>query len=155
MATKNLKLTSKTDMFGTTVTLGTGRGATTFNVGTNLDFDPLPKLSKNMSKGYLFRSPNVKPDHLAEIWPTIQDFSGDVSFTATLDVETEKVTALVRIEDRYDATNFAFAHSIFEKWSDEKQAAAESKQEAKEAEVLKVNEDGTVRIKVEVTTLGD
>lgn len=157
MAIKKLKLTSTTDMFGTTVTLGTGRGAKTFNVGTNLEYDPLTKLSKTLDKGYLFRSPNVKPEKLSDIWPTIQDFDSEVGFSAVLDEKTEQVTALVRIADRYEATSFAFAHNIFEKWSDEKQAEAEAKaaEKEKEAEVLQVNEDGTVRIKVEVTTLGD
>ena len=157
MAIKTLKLTSKTNMFGTNVTLGTGRGAVTFDVGTNLEFDPLPKLSKTLDRGYLFRSPNVKPQQLSEIWPTLQDCSGEVAFSATLDDKTKDVTALVRIEDKYDATNFAFTHSIFEKWSDEKQAEAEAKalEKERELEVLKVNDDGTVRIKVEVTTLGD
>ena len=155
MAIKNLKLTSKTTMFGTNVTLGTSRGAQSFDVGTNLEYDPLPKLSKNLTKGYLFRSPNVKPELLAEIWPTLQDFSGDVSFSASMDEKTGNVTALVRVEDKYDATSFAFAHSIFEKWSDEKQAEAETTLANKEAEILQVNDDGTVRIKIDVTTLGD
>ena len=154
MAIKKLKLTSKTDMFGTTVTLGTGRGAKTFNVGTNLEFNPLDKLSTKLDTGYLFRSPNVKPERLVEIWPTLEEFSGEVEFSATMDDKTEKVTALVRIQDRYDATNFSLAHSLFEKWSDAQQAEAEASA-AKEAEVIQVNDDGTVRIKVEVITLGD
>jgi hypothetical protein len=163
MPTKQLKLKSKTDMFGTNVTLVSRSGDKSFVVGTGINYDPVKKLSKSLKTGYLFRSPNVNPKDLVEIWPTIEGFDGDAAFSAVIktkpgaEAETDEVTAFMRIADKSDATTFAFSHSLFEKWSDEKEenAKAKAKEKAKEAKVIQVNDDGTVRVKVEVTTLGD
>ena len=154
MATKQLKLKTETDFFGTSVTLATKNGDKSFVIGTRVPYDPLKKLSKTLAVGYLFRSPNVKPEDLSEIWPTIEGFEGKAVFSAIVDTKSDEVTAFVKIEDKSDATMFAFTHSIFEKWSAEKQAEAEAKAKEKPQKVT-INDDGTVTVKVESVTLGD
>ena len=75
----------------------------------------------------------------------------------TAEVETKdgfhKVTAYMRIEDKLDATMFAFSHSLFEKWSDDK--TKEAKKAKKNKPKLIVNDDGSVKVQVEMTTLAD
>jgi len=154
MATKQLRLKTETDFFGTSVNLVTRNGDRNFVVGTRVPYDPLVKLSNKLEKGYLFRSPNVKPEDLSEIWPTIEGFEGKAVFSALVDTKSDEVTAFVKIEDKSDATMFAFTHSMFEKWSAAQQAEAEAKAKEKPQKVT-INDDGTVTVKVESVTLGD
>ena len=156
MATKQLRLTSVTDFFGINVTLATRNGDKTFVVGTRVGYDPLTKLSKKLENGYLFRSPNVTPEDLSEIWPTIEGFEGAAVFSALVDTKSDEVTAFVKIENKSDATMFAFTHSMFEKWSAAQQAEFEANSKAKnKPQKVSVNDDGTVTVKVEVITLED
>jgi len=156
MATKQLILNTVTDMFGSAASLETSDGSVKFSIGTGISYDPAKKLSKRMRSGhYLFRSPNVDPADLAEIWDTVEGFTGKARLTA--EVETKdgfhKVTAYMRIEDKLDATMFAFSHSLFEKWSDDK--TKEAKKAKKNKPKLIVNDDGSVKVQVEMTTLAD
>lgn len=156
MAIKKLVLNTKTDMFGTTVTLESRDGSIRFNVGEQVPYDPKLKLAKKMDVGYLFRSPNAKPDDLLAIWETIEGFSGEACLTSEYDGKSEELTVYLRIKEKGDATMFAFSHNTFEKWSDaqdaEEKAEAKRKQKAVKGTV---NDDGTVRVTVEVETLGD
>lgn len=155
MAVKKLKLKTATSMFGTDVSLVSANGELVFPVG-KVEYDLPAKLMRGMNTGYLFRSPNLKIEDLEELWQTVEYFTGPMELTAEYDTESERGTAWVRIVEKSDATAFAFAHSIFEKWSDEKEAEAREKANKKQEAIHgKVNDDGTVRITVETTTLGD
>lgn len=156
MATKKLKLMSESDFFGTNVWLQTSDGEKKWSMGERLQNDPTKKLAKKMDGGYLFRSPNVDPTQLVDIWETIDGFTGNAHFTSEYDTKAESVTSFVRIEEKGDATMFAFAHNTFEKWSDEKEAEAKAKAKEKQKALNgTVNDDGTVRVTMEVETLGD
>ncbi len=158
MATKNLKLNMETNMFGTNVWLETSDGSKKWPMSDGLSYDPSSKLSKKMKDVYLFRSPNTDPGLLSEIWDTIEAFTGPVQITARYDDKEDSVTTYVRIQERSDATMFAFAHNTFEKWSDEKDAEEKAKQKQKKKQKAlsgTVNDDGTVRVTMEVETLGD
>lgn len=156
MAIKKLVLNTKTDMFGTTVTLESRDGSIRLNVGEQVPYDPKLKLVKKMDVGYLFRSPNAKPDDLSAIWETIEGFSGEACLTSEYDGKSEELTVYLRIKEKGDATMFAFSHNTFEKWSDAQDAEAKAEAKRKQKAVKgTVNDDGTVRVTVEVETLGD
>ena len=155
MATVKLVLKSETDMFGTNLELSTKDGLHKFNVGTGISYDPVKKLRKRLSTGYLFRSPKLNPESLSEIWETVEGFAGPAQLTVDFDTKTNEATAYMRIVEMGDAGMFAYAHSLFEKWSDTNTAEAKkAKKEAKKPK-LTVNDDGTVQVTVEVETLGD
>lgn len=156
MSTKKLKLVTETNMFGTNVWLENRDGSKRWSLGEGVTYDPSPKLAKKMSGGYLFRSPNTDPELLSGIWDTVEHFTGQVHLTAEYDDKEDSVTTFARIGEKSDATMFAFAHNTFEKWSDEKESEAKAKAKAKQ-KALKgtVNDDGTVRVTMEVETLGD
>jgi hypothetical protein len=156
MPTEKLKLETKTNMFGTDAFLVTNDGEKRFAIGTGISYDPDKRLSKRMGSGhYLFRSPNVDPANLAEIWDTVEGFTGKARLTA--EVETKdgfhKVTAYMLIEDKLDATMFAFAHSLFEKWSDDKTKEAKAEKRSNKKPKLIVTKDGKVKVRVQVATL--
>jgi len=153
MPTKKLVLNSKTNMFGTNLKLSTRDGSHKFSVGNNISYDPTKKLSKKLETGYLFRSPKLDPTDLSEIWDTVEGFAGAASLTAEIDTKSNEVTAYMRIAEKGDAGMFAYTHSLFEKWSDEK--TAEAKKDKKKAPKLVVNKDGTVKVRVQVESLGN
>jgi hypothetical protein len=155
MPIRQLKLTTENTMFGTNVKLTNHDKSISYDVGKLINFDPTQKLAKRPLKdGYLFRSPRLKPEALAEIWPTIEGFDGDASFSANIDTKDEEVTAYMKIADKVDATTFAFTHSLFEKWSDEKEAAAvEKKKQKKKIPQVTVDDQGNMKVQIEVETL--
>lgn len=156
MATKKLTIKSVTDLFGTNVTLESKDGTIKFDVGQRVGFDPLAKLSKKMDTGYLFRSPKADPNDVYALWETIEGFTGESCLTSVYDDKIEELTVYMRIKDKGDATMFAFAHNTFEKWSDAQEAEAKAEAKKKQNAVKgTVNDDGTVRVTVEVETLGD
>lgn len=156
MATKKLKLTTENNMFGTNVRLSTSDGSKTWQIGQDLTYDPSPKLCKKMEGGYLFRSPGIDPEQLSDIWDTFENFTGQLQLSSEYDTKEDSITTFVRIKERGDATMFAFAHNTFEKWSDEKEAEEKAKAKAKQKALTgTVNDDGTVRVTMEVETLGD
>lgn len=156
MATKKLKINKETDMFGTTVWLETPDGSKKWNIGTGVSFDPTVKMTHRMPTGYLFRSPKTDVNRLSEIWDTVEFFTGKIQMKNEYDDKADSITTYVRIENKSDATMFAFAHNTFEKWSDEKDAEEKARlKEQQKAINGTVNDDGTVRVTVEVETLGD
>lgn len=156
MVTKKLKLITESNMFGTNAWLSNKDGSKRWAIGDGLSYDPSTKLSKKMDGGYLFRSPNTDPIMLQDIWDTIEGFTGPVHLSAEHDDKEDSVTTFVRIGEKGDATMFAFAHNTFEKWSDEKEAEEKAKAKKKQKALNgTVNDDGTVRVTMEVETLGD
>lgn len=152
---KKLVWTQETDFFGTKVWLQTKDQSYKELVAENLKTDPLSKLNTKLKDGYLFRNPRTDVDTLASVFETVESLEGPVNLWAELDDKTKVVTTYARIQDAGDATMFAFAQvETFQKWSDEKDKE-ERKEAKRKPQKLKVNKDGTVRVKVTATSLTD
>lgn len=153
MPTNQLKLNITTNMFGTNVTLANRNKTISYDIGNGLSFNPKTKLTaKPLQTGYLFRSPNLDATRLEEIWPTIENFDGDSSFSAKIDTKTKQITAYMRIIEKSDATMFAYTHDTFEKWSDEKEAEANEKKKQKKPKVYR-DANGNLKVDLDVVTL--
>lgn len=151
-----LQIKTSTDIFGTTIKLETPDGSKSFLVGQNVGYDPSHKLVKNMKVGYLFRSPNCDTADLHDIWDTIEGFVGKSCISANYDKKSDELMVHIRIEDKGDATMFAFSHNTFEKWSDDMEKAYREEVKRKKTPIVgKVNDDGTVKVTIDVETLGD
>ena len=156
MARKKCQINTKTaGMFGNEISLIIPNHPV-MQIGVNIDYDPLSRFDNKLKKGYLFRSPQVDPRELDAIWSTIQHFSHPHLIWVEFEEKNDKIelTAFARIEDPSDATMFAFAHSSFEKWSDDKEKADKLDRKRKPNK-LRVTKDGRIRGKVTVETLGD
>lgn len=149
------KLTCTGDMFGRDIVLK--HNNTKWLVGQRLTFNPLEQMTTDLSDGYLFRSPKLAPERLEEIWDTMEQFTGLYNvWVEAEDKEDDAVefTAFARIQDRSEATMFAYSHSLFEKWSNEKEAEDAAERSKPKKEKIKVNDDGTITITVDVEELG-
>jgi len=127
-------------------------------VGTGLEYNPVDRLDPSLGMGYLFRGPKLHPDSLSSVWDTVEQF--EFPFNIWVEAEDKKddmveLTAFARIFDRSEATMFAYAHSTFEKWSDEKEAEDAVQRDEESKDMVTVNADGTVRVTVNATTLTD
>lgn len=156
MARTKCKLTCTGDMFGQDVKLKYKKEQ--WPMGTGLEYNPVDRLDPSLGMGYLFRSPKAHPDALSSIWDTVEQF--EFPFNIWVEAEDKaddkvELTAFARIFDRSEATMFAYAHSTFEKWSDEKEADDAAKRDEEKTDTVTVNADGTVRITIEATTLKD
>jgi hypothetical protein len=157
MARTKLKFSVTGDMFGKTVQLIDGD--VVLEAGTNLQYDPIAKLSPKLKDGYLFRNPKATPELIATIWDTLENLTGAVNVWTEVEREDSKdpeYISYVRIAEAGDATMFAFSHNEFEKWSEAKEKAdAKARKAAKKPLKVHVNKDGTIRARVTVETLGD
>lgn len=154
MTRTKCKLTCTGDMFGRDVKLKYNNKQ--WIVGQDLSYDPIAQMSTNLSEGYLFRSPKLNPEFLDEIWETMEQFTNPYNVWVEAEDKDEdavEFTAFARIFDRSEATMFAYSHSLFEKWSNEKEAEDVAERSKPKQEKLKVNDDGTVTITVDVTEL--
>jgi hypothetical protein len=156
VARKKLKWDVAGDMFGTNVRLAVPNGDPVV-VGHRLSGDPIKRMDGKLKEGYLFRSPKANPDDLATIWATLEHFTGPYKVWVeceSKDDQTAELTAFARISDRGEATMFAFSHSSFEKWSDEKEKA-DAKERRRKPTKVRVTKDGRLTARVTVETLGD
>lgn len=153
MASKKLKFHAKTDMFGTNLFV-TDLENTDHAIGKQLEFNPLGSMSKRLAVGYLFRSPKLNIEDLDEIWQTIATLTDKYMVWVVQDEKSKDFIGYAKFADKHDATMFAFAHSLFEKWSDEKEKEAK-KSARTEKPKLKVNKDGSIQVRVTTTTLDD
>lgn len=108
---------------------------------------------------YRYRSFKFDVNSFDRLFETIQQTQGNWfgSFRAKSLEEDGKLTAYFKFELRSDASLFAFTHSDqFERFSPEmeQQEAQQEIEDAKPPKKLKVRKDGTVRVKVQVTSLG-
>jgi hypothetical protein len=156
MARKKMKWLVSGDMFGHDLWI-TAADKHKFPVGKQISYDPTARFDSKLKTGYLFRSPRVNPDDLANIWQTLRQFTQPhnvwVEFEDKDDDRVE-LTAFARIVDGSEATMFAFSHNIFEKWSDEKEAA-DKKDRKRQPSRIRISKDGRLRGRVTVETLGD
>lgn len=156
MTRTKCKLICTGDMFGRDIKLKYKNNQ--MIVGQDLSYDPIAQLSSDLSEGYLFRSPKLNPERLVEIWDTMEQFTEPYNvWVEAEDKEDDAVefTAFARIFDRSEATMFAYRHSLFEKWSNEKEAEDAAERGKPKQEVLKVNDDGTITVTLDVTGLRD
>ena len=158
-----LKFTRTTDMFGTTITLSNKDKSFSEVIATNLDFDPIKKMSKTLKDGYLFRSPGISTNDWTDTLKSIKNIEGEFRITAQVEQEKNKkptITALIRFKEKSDCAIFAWSNlEVWQKWSDELEAEAqkeakEYKKALKNPQKVKINKDGTVTVKATVTTLG-
>lgn len=155
MARKKARFESVGDMFGHSLNLLI-KGRDHMVIGRSLESDPTLRFDKELSDGYLFRSPKADPDGLATIWATLSHFSGAHRIWVEYDEKDGAVelTAFARFSDKGEATMFAFSHSEFQKWSDD-QEKAEAKQRRRKPTKVRVTKDGRLTARVTVETLKD
>lgn len=157
MASVSLKLKSQTTMFGTSVSLVSRNKDVNHVIANNLDFDPLKKNKSKVEKGFVFRSPRITDDVWELTLKSLRNVDGDYAVSAKMDKETRTVDALIKFKDKGDAAVFAWTNvEHWQKWSDvqEEEEIAAAKERKKPLKA-KVNKDGTVTVKVKVTTLKD
>lgn len=155
MAVKKLKWTTETNIFGTRIVLENADQTYSEVVAENLKNDPFVKRDSRLRTGYLFRNPATDVSQLASVFETVESFENKFNIWAELDDKTKTLTTYVRVADASDATMFAFSQvETFQKWSDDldKQARQEARRRPQK---IKVNKDGTVRVRVTATTLAD
>lgn len=153
MAYKKLRWARDTNVFGTTVAYHTKDKALNEEVASNLEFDPIKRLSPRLRTGYFFRSPDIKSHQWPGVFATLEQIVGKINIWAELDTKTEKVTAYAIVEDRSDAAMWAWAQvETFQKWSTAQQEEARA-EARKKPQKIKINKDGTVTIRVTTTTL--
>lgn len=140
-------------MFGTTVILENKSQKTQECILENVDFNPLEHHKESIKEGYQFRSPNVNPDDWYNILSGFGNIEGQYNLWAQKQDNT--VNCFVIIQEKNDATMFAFGNTVhWQKWSDEKETAEKAELKAKKKKPkLKINKDGSVSVKVTVETL--
>jgi hypothetical protein len=157
MASVSLKLKSQTNMFGTTVSMVSRNQDVNQVIAKGLDFDPLKNHKSKIDKGFLFRSPKITSDVWQLTLKSLRNVDGEYSVKVYMDKDSKDVDALIKFKNKSDAAVFAWTNlEHWQKWSDaqetEEQAAAKERKTPLKA---KVNKDGTVTVKVKVTTLKD
>lgn len=157
MASISLRLKGESNIFGTTVSVLNKDKSYIKVVAENLDFNPLKNMKSSLKEGYLFRNPNLTEDILETTINSLRNVDGPYSFVIKMDKNTNKLYALIRFKEKNDAAVFAWTNvENWQKWSDAQEAeeAAAAKERNKPLKA-KVNKDGTVTVKVKVTTLKD
>ena len=157
MASVSLKLKSQTSMFGTTVSMVSKNQDVNEVIAENLDFDPLKNHKSKIEKGFLFRSPKITADIWQLTLKSLRNVDGEYNVKLSMDKDSKDIDALIKFKNKNDAAVFAWTNlEHWQKWSDaqevEEQAAAKERKKPLKA---KVNKDGTVTVKVKVTTLKD
>jgi hypothetical protein len=155
MATRKLQWNRTTNIFGTTVKLRSRDGSYEIQVAENMDFDPVARLDSKLKEGYLFRSPQIESNLFPHVFESLNMISGPVNIWIEQDKKSEKLIGYAVVQDKMDAGMFAFANvEHWQKWSNELEA--ESRAEAKrKPQKIKINKDGTIKVKVTTTTLSD
>lgn len=158
MPSSALRFTSTANMFGTTITLSDRKGS--FNEVLVENFnptDPLKNMSTSVKKGYLFRSPNIRTSDWPSTFSSLSNCDGKFCLKAEMIEQNgnKTVTAWIRFAEKADAALFAWTNvEIWQKWSDELEADSRKKDDKETANIF-VDEDGKIKAKVSVTTLGD
>jgi hypothetical protein len=157
MASLSLKLKSQTGTLGTKVTMTSRNKEIDQVLIENLDFDPLKKCKAKVDKGYLFRSPNISNDVWQLTLKSLRNVDGEYSVNVKMDKDSKNVDALIRFKEKNDAAIFAWTNvEHWQKWSDDQETEEQvAVKERKKPLKAKVNKDGTVTVKVKVTTLKD
>jgi hypothetical protein len=142
-------------MFGTTVHAVSRDKSVSIKLAENMRFDPTDRMDSKLKEGYLFRSPNLDPILLPRVFESLNMIAGPVNIWLEQDKASEKITGYAVVQEKTDAGMFAFANvEHWQKWSNVLEAEARADAKRKPQKV-KVNKDGTIRVTVTATTLGD
>lgn len=159
MAKSKLRFVQENDMFGTTISLTNRSGTYSETLVTGFNpSNPLRNMSKSVKTGYLFRSPNIDVNDWPSTFNALHNCEGKFNLTAEMDEKDGKtcVTAWVRLEEREDAALFAWTNvEVWQKWSDELEAASREEEKSRKKAKVFVDKDGKIKATVSVTTLGD
>jgi hypothetical protein len=144
----NLKLTSRSDMFGTSYTLvGEEFNSPLTTVTETNVLDRAGRVLK--SQAYWFRAPAIDINGL-DITLRMLD-STDGKFQLEIARNDEKIEASLKFAEEGDAQLFAWqATEIWQKWSSAEEA--ENKKGSKRPKI-KVTKDGRIRAKISVSTI--
>lgn len=154
MAQKKLKFSSSTNMFGTTVRLSSKDGSVDELISENLQFDPFKNFVSNMKEGFMFRSPNIKISEWPETFRTLSELEGTYSLNASYNQKEKSTCAIIKISKKDDAAIFAWSNvEVWQKWS-QAQEKEENARKNEKTEIF-VDENGNLKAKVTVTSVGD
>jgi len=157
MALISLKLKGESNVFGTTISMSNRDKSYSKVIAENLDFNPLKNLKVSLKEGYLFRNPNLTDEVLETTLNSLRNVDGHYSLSIKMDKNTSKLYATIRFKEKNDAAVFAWTNvENWQKWSDSQEAneQALAKERNKPLKAT-VNKDGTVTVKVTVTTIKD
>lgn len=159
MALSKLKFLQTSDMFGTTITLTNHNGSYNETLVSGFNpANPLRNMSRSIKEGYLFRSPNILIENWAPTFGSLHNCEGKFNLTAELSKKNDRqvVTAWIRFAEKSDAAMFAWSNGeIWQKWSDELEAASREEQKTPTKSKIFVDKDGKIKATVSVNTLGD
>jgi hypothetical protein len=154
MAQKKLKFSSSASMFGINVRLSSKDGVVDDLVGENLQFDPFKNYVQNMKDGFMFRSPNIKASDWTDTLRSLSDIEGKYTIDISYDQKDKSTCAVLTIAEKDDAAVFAWSNvEVWQKWS--RAQEKEEKERKKEKSTIFVDENGNLKAKVTVTSIGD
>lgn len=144
-------------MFGTSILMASDDGVHHHIIAERMAGDPMEKMVPGIENGYMFRSPGISVDNWQPALESLLGVDGTFSISAVLDEEkNNSVTALITFSERNDAAVFAWTHmDVWQKWSKENEAQEQLRLQNSHKPVVEVDENGKVKVKVTVTTLGD
>lgn len=157
MSTKNLGFSAITDMFGTSVQMVSDDGKHQSIIAERLPSNPMEKMVDMIDGGYMFRSPGISTGDWQPTLESLIGIEGTFSLSATMNADKKNsITALISFSDKNDATMFAWTNmDVWQKWSKEKEAEEQARIQDSSKPVAEVDENGNIKVKVTVTTLGD
>ena len=145
---KTLEWQHSSNMFGYSYTLVVGDSKVV--VRENLEQDWLVR-QKNIRKGYWFRAPTISVEDLG----TTINFLSELENPYNLEVygdTPDKLSASLKLSDETDAATLAWTLTgTWMKWSKGDEKDLKSRRPAQ----VKVGKDGSVKVKVQVSSLGD
>ena len=145
---KSLDWAHTTNMFGHTYHLMIGESQ--LLVRENLENDWLSR-QKNIKKHFWFRAPKIS---LADLGTTLS-FLSELENNYLLEVfgeSEDKLSASLKLSDETDAATVAWTLTgTWMKWSKNDEKDLKSRRPAQ----VKVGKDGSVKVKVQVSSLGD
>lgn len=155
MATQKLLWSRESNIFGTTVRAVSRDKTVDIALVENMGFDPIARLDPKLKEGYLFRSPNIEPGLMPHVFESLNMIAGPVNVWLERDKKSESLTGYAVVQEKMDAGMFAFANvEHWQKWNTELEAEARAAAKAKPPKI-KINKDGTARVKVTVTSIDD
>lgn len=154
MATKELKFTHTSDMFGTKIRLQSDDKSFNEQIvnSTQLDTNPFDNSNPSLTGGFMFHSPDMSAEGWEQTFNALTSFDGEFSIKTELNEGSEKISSVLRVADKMDAATVAWSTiNTWEKWSEEQET--ESKIE-KKPEIF-TDEHGNIKARITVETLSD
>lgn len=148
---KQIKISHEENMFGHTY--HTMVNTNKITLAANLESD-WRKLRGRLNADYFwFRAPKITLPQLTKTIQNLSDLSHKFEFKLWHDADTNTWDASLKLSDHMDAASWAWSHTeMWAKWSDAEEKEWKQSQKPRK---LKVNKDGSVKVKVTVSTLAD